>query len=126
MNSRLCHAQLMHARREPRRHVFRYPLYLYSLDLGELPRLDRRLALFGYNRWRPATVRDRDYLTPGDQPIPDKLQRVLREQGCSKPLERVQLVTAARYFGYVFNPASFFFYNNSEPWNSHRPRSDRA
>ena len=114
MRSRLCHAELMHARRQPLRHVFRYPLYLYSLDLEELPRLDRNLALFGYNRFRPAAVHDRDYLTPGDEPIAEKLRRVLEEQGCSEPLSRVQLVTAARYFGAVFNPASFFFCYGAE------------
>jgi len=109
MRSRICHAQVMHARQAPRRRVFRYPLYLYSLDLAELPILDRQVPWFGYNRFRPAALHDRDYLTPGREPIEDKLQRLLSQQGCTERLSQVQLVTAARYFGYVFNPASFFF-----------------
>ena len=30
--------------------MFRYPVCFYVLDLDELPELDRRLPLFGYNR----------------------------------------------------------------------------
>jgi len=109
MNSRLCHAQVMHARRQPTRHVFRYPLYLYSLDLAELPVLDREVAWFGYNRFRPTSIRDPDYLFPGPDALADKLRGLLTQQGCTAPMSQVQLVTAARCFGHVFNPASFFF-----------------
>ena len=75
MNSRLCHAQVMHARRQPTRHVFRYPLYLYSLDLAELPVLDREVAWFGYNRFRPASIYDRDYLESTTDSIDAKIRR---------------------------------------------------
>ena len=109
MNSRLCHAQVMHARSQPTRHVFRYPLYLYSLNLAELPLLDRQIAWFGYNRFRPAALHDCDYLAPGQEAVADKLRGLLAQQGCTAPLSQVQLVTAARYFGHAFNPASFFF-----------------
>ena len=36
----------------PHDNVFRYPVYMALLDLDELPVLDRRLRLFGWNRRR--------------------------------------------------------------------------
>lgn len=109
MDSCIYIGEVMHARSVPVQHRFRYPLYVYGLDLAELPELDRRVRLFGHNRWRPVAVHDRDYLQPGPAPLPEKLRALLREHGVATPVERIFLITAARYFGYVFNPASFFF-----------------
>jgi len=108
VRSAIYHGELMHARTSPVRHVFRYPVYFYGFDLAELPELDRALALFGYNRSRPVAFHDRDYLEPGNEPMAEKLARVLTAAGRPAPASAT-LVTAARFFGHVFNPASFFF-----------------
>ena len=50
LRSALFIGTVMHARRDPHDDVFRYPVYMTLLDLDELPRLDRELALFGWNR----------------------------------------------------------------------------
>jgi cyclopropane-fatty-acyl-phospholipid synthase len=109
MNSRIYVGEVMHARLRPVRHVFRYPLYWYAFDLDELPELDRQIPGFGYNRLRPVSVHDRDYLTEGDAPIRDKVLALLRRCGIDEPGGRIELVTAARYLHYVFNPVSFHF-----------------
>ena len=53
MRSALYEGHVMHARLEPARNVFRYPVYMTLVDLDELPELDRRLRFFG---WRAASV----------------------------------------------------------------------
>lgn len=82
---------------------------MYGFDLDELPELDRELRLFSYNRWNVVSLRDGDYL--GDEPgtIRGKLERALAERGAPSRPARVYVVTAARYFGYVFNPVSFYY-----------------
>ncbi len=40
---------LMHARREPARNVFKYPVRYWLVDLDELPELERRLRLVSWN-----------------------------------------------------------------------------
>lgn len=109
MNSCLYHGQVSHARLEPVGHTFRYPVYFFGLDLAELPRLPEISRWFGYNRRRPLAVHDRDYLDPSDRPIADKLQEFLHRAGVSDATARVFLVTAARYWNYVFNPVSFYY-----------------
>jgi DUF1365 family protein len=100
---------VMHRRRGGPAHGFRVPLYMLLLDLDELPRLDRRLRLFGVGRWRPVTFLDRDHLGGGATPLRDRLRALIEARGGVWPGGAVRLLTHARVFGYVFNPVSFFF-----------------
>ncbi|MCU0554941.1 MAG: DUF1365 family protein [Syntrophales bacterium] len=109
MSAYLYDGSIEHCRRKPREHRFRYPLYVYGFDLEELPELDRRLPFFGYNRFRPASVHDRDYLDDGPGTIREKLDRFLAREGFAEAVARVFLVTSPRYFHYVFNPVSFYW-----------------
>ena len=52
----------MHARHSPRDHVFRYPVYQWLIDLDELPELDRRFRLFGWNRRAVTSWHDEDHI----------------------------------------------------------------
>ena len=49
MRSAIYTGTLVHARRTPAEHVFRYPVCFYAIDLDEIPELDRRLKLCSYN-----------------------------------------------------------------------------
>jgi len=106
--------KVMHARAWPVRHRFQYPLYFYSFDLDELPELDRTIPLFGYNRIRPVSIHDRNYLLPEPGNIRSKLDRILAMSGDGDEICTVDLVTSARYFHYVFNPVSFFYCYGSD------------
>lgn len=103
-----------HTRLQPVRHEFRYPLYVYGFDLDELSRLDASLWLFGYNRIRPVSVNDSDYLDKGPGSIKKKLMRFLAADGVDEAVDSVILITSARYFNYVFNPVSFYYCLNAK------------
>ncbi|MEZ5307121.1 MAG: DUF1365 family protein [Pyrinomonadaceae bacterium] len=109
MNSLIYTGEVRHTRRIPLKHSFRYPYYFYAFDVDELPELARQNPFFGHNRLRPVTIKDKDYLHPDDSPLRAKVERVLNESGFSFTPERIVLVTAARFFNYVFNPISFFY-----------------
>ena len=109
MNSKIYFGEVVHTRLVPVEHKFRYPVYFYAFALDELEELARNNPLFGYNQLRPVAIHDRDYLVPGDQTIREKVFSVLSEAGMDFPLGKVILVTAARYFNYIFNPVSFFY-----------------
>ncbi len=98
-----------HERFVPTPHRLFYRLYVYALDLDELAGLDRRLPLFGYNRLRPVSLYDRDYLSAGSQPIREKLLQQLGTQVDTRSVARIVVVTSPRYFNYIFNPVSFYY-----------------
>jgi cyclopropane-fatty-acyl-phospholipid synthase len=109
VNSRLYVGRLTHARLEPLRHAFKYPVYLLAVDLAELPVLDREVTLFGYNRLRPISLWDEDYLDRGGGSIRDKLMRFLERRGSADGISSTRLVTMGRCFNYAFNPVSFYY-----------------
>ena len=110
MRSALYEGTLMHARTVPTRNVFRYPVCFYGLDLDELPELDRRIALFGYNRRNVVTFRDGDHLGDPARPVKENVLAFLAGRGIDLgPGGRVTLITNLRLLGYVFNPVSYFY-----------------
>jgi DUF1365 family protein len=98
-----------HRRLRPRRHAFRRPATLFHLDLDELPALNRSLRLFGVNRRRPFTFRDRDHLDGRDEELKPRLLAFLATHGIDLDGGKVFLLTQCRLFGYVFNPISLYY-----------------
>jgi DUF1365 family protein len=119
-HSALYRGELVHTRDdEHARRTFRYGVFMASLDLDELPELDRTLRLFSLERANLFAFRARDYhtsLSPATvasaapaAPIvlADDLA-ALRVANALPPPATTRLVTNLRAFGYVFNPVSFF------------------
>jgi hypothetical protein len=89
-------------------HRFVATMAMLLVDLDELPALDASLRWFGWNRARPLSLHDDDYLT-GTGPIGPRLRAVVEAGGARWPGGSVRLLTQCRVFGYVFNPVSFFY-----------------
>ncbi len=104
MRSAVYTGTLLHSRRTPKRHVFRYPLSMWLFDLDELAQLERELSLFSVNRPNVVSLRDGDHFD-GTAPLK---QAVLALVG-DPSVERVLMLTQPRVLGYVFNPVSFFW-----------------
>ncbi len=108
MKSRIYKGFVEHTRFLPVHHVLKYSLFVYCLDLDELAGLDQTLPLFGYNRFKPASIHDSDYLDAGPGSIKEKLLRRLGGK-LAERVSRVFLITQPRFFTAVFNPVSFYY-----------------
>jgi DUF1365 family protein len=95
---------LMHARRTPARHVFRYPVSYWLFDLDELAALERKLELFSVNGRNVVSLCDGDHF---DGVAP--LKQAVVELANDASIERVLMLTQPRVLGYVFNPVSFYW-----------------
>ena len=95
----------MHARREPRRNRFTYPVAYFLLDLDELPALERRLRWLSVNGTNAVSFHDRDYFDGDGTPLKDAVVGFCAAGG--REVERVLTLTQLRVFGYVFNPVTF-------------------
>ena len=104
MRSAVYTGSLVHARRSPARHVFRYPVSYWLFDLDELDELERRLRLFSVNGRNIVSLRDQDHFD-GTRP----LKQAVAELAGDPSIERVLLLTQPRVLGYVFNPVSFYW-----------------
>ncbi|CAB9529095.1 Protein of unknown function (DUF1365) [Seminavis robusta] len=122
--------RVWHARLLPKRHAFNYPLFLFALDLEETD------ELFSDTLWPLSLIvnlQKEDHLKNGEglakdtpttatEPSNTKVphetaNRVLRlvaektKNSFQPTLEshRVILITHLRYYGYCFNPVSFYY-----------------
>lgn len=112
--SRIYSGHVEHARVHPVDHRFRTPVTFYAFELNELEDLDATVKGFGYNRRAPLSLRSTDYLTQGDTPLGEKLQSWIDPCGLDAPPDRITLVTSPRWFGYVFNPVSFYILEKAQ------------
>ena len=107
MKSRVVWGTVAHWRKSPREHSFAYPVFSFAFDVDELATLSLAPRLVAFEKRAIFTVRSADYLE-GEGSLREKVERVLERHGCDEKPARITLVTSPRYFGYVFNPVSFF------------------
>ena len=105
--SALYAGSLVHVRRDAlARRTFRYPVFMASIDLAELPTLHRTLRLFSHNARNLFSLVDGDY-EDGAHGLPAALTALRKAHGLATPAT-TRLVTNLRIAGYTFNPVSFF------------------
>ncbi|MET0656544.1 MAG: DUF1365 domain-containing protein [Steroidobacteraceae bacterium] len=100
---------IRHARFTPHRHIFRYRLFMLLLDLDELPQLFDRYWFWSARRPALACFKRSDYLGDPQQPLADAVRDLIEQRTGMRPLGRIELLTHLRYFGYSFNPVSFYY-----------------
>ena len=107
MRSKISWGRVDHWRAGPKEHSFSYPIFTFELDLDELDTLSISPRLFGYEKRALFSIRSNDYLE-GTGGLREKVERILKAHGQPIRPDRITLITMPRYFGYVFNPVSFF------------------
>jgi len=109
MHSCIYEGTIRHRRYRPRSNQFQYGLFFMYLDLAELPSLFDIHPLWSYEKANIASFRRRDHF--GDPAISmDQAVRTLVEARLGRrPSGPIRLLTHLRYFGYCFNPASFYY-----------------
>lgn len=109
LRSAIYEGSVSHRRLGPRRHDFRYRLFMLYLDLEELPELFNGRWFWSTGRRNLAWFRREDYLGPAHQPLREAvLDRVEGETG-RRPTGAVRMLSHLRTFGYVFNPVTFYY-----------------
>jgi len=114
MNSCLYECFIMHDRRSPKRYTFTHKIFMFYLDLDELPQISSFSWLLGYNQHRPYDFRDQDHISSGFSTVKENVLAYLKSKGMEQGVHRIQLLTNVRTFGYIFNPVSFYFCFDSQ------------
>jgi DUF1365 family protein len=109
MQSSIYEGQVSHARAVPVAHAFRYRLFMLYLDLAELPGLLAGSRLWSAMRPALAWFRRGDYLGDPREPLDESVRRLVERATGRRPAGPIRLLTHPRYFGYGFNPVSFYY-----------------
>ncbi|MDX1755014.1 MAG: DUF1365 domain-containing protein [Marinobacter sp.] len=104
-----------HRRHTPVAHQFCYSTGMLALDLSEWQRVSDISPWFSLERFNWVALYRGDYLAPGGASLQSEVTVWVETQTGWRPDGPIQLITHPRYFGYVFNPVSFYFcYNRGE------------
>jgi uncharacterized protein len=109
MNSCIYEGRVRHRRFTPAEHVFEYSLFMMYLDLDESPDLFERRWLWSGRGFAPAWFRRRDHLGKPEVPLADAVRDLIESETGRRPDGPIRLLTHLRYFGYCFNPVSFYY-----------------
>lgn len=109
MNCCLYEGTVRHRRHSPRGHHFRYRLFWAYLDLSDLDEAFEGRRLWSDRRAAPARFRRGDHLGDPARPLDDCVRDLVMEKVGFRPEGPVRLLTHLRYWGYVFNPVSFYY-----------------
>jgi DUF1365 family protein len=103
---------VQHRRREPVGNEFKYRLFMMYLDLAELPQVFEPYLFWSSKRAALARFDREDYLTiNGDSypPLDESVRQLVARETGKRPNGPIRLLTHLRYFGYSFNPVSFYY-----------------
>ncbi|MCG6974827.1 MAG: DUF1365 domain-containing protein [Acidiferrobacterales bacterium] len=109
MQSCLYVGQVRHRRFAPREHAFAYKLFQVYLDLDELDTVFSKRWLWSVTRPALARFRREDHLGDPEKPLAEAVRDLVQNETGRRPAGPIRLLTHLRYFGYGFNPVSFFF-----------------
>lgn len=113
MHSCIYRGWVRHRRHEPSEHRFHYSLFMMYLDLAELPQLFQQRWFWSTTRMAPARFKRSDYhraqAAPADQTLDEAVRTTVEQQTGKRPQGAIRLLTHLRYFGYIFNPVSFYY-----------------
>ncbi|MDH3418787.1 MAG: DUF1365 domain-containing protein [Gammaproteobacteria bacterium] len=109
MNSAIYEGQVRHRRFSPAEHTFSYRLFMVYLDLSELDSIFSGRWLWSANRPALARFRRRDHFGDPGVPLDQAVRDLVAERTGKRPSGPIRLLTQLSYFGYCFNPVSFYY-----------------
>jgi uncharacterized protein len=109
LHSQWLEGTIRHRRKAPVRHEFSYSTGMLALDLREWPSITHISRLFSLERFNWLSLYRRDYFRPETDNLLQAVSDQVQQATGWRPDGAVQLITHPRYFGYVFNPVSFYF-----------------
>jgi DUF1365 family protein len=109
MNSCIFEGTVRHRRFHPVNNRFRYRVFMMYLDLAELPTVFQSHPLWSADRLNVACFLRRDHLGPRGVPLDRAVRDLVARKSGIRPSGPVRILTHLRYFGYCFNPVSFYY-----------------
>jgi DUF1365 family protein len=109
LNSAIYEGRVRHRRFAPKPHAFSYRIFMLYLDLDEIDAVLGPARLWANETPALGSFRRADHLGDPARPLKEEVLSLVEEQIGRRPGGAVRLLTHARYFGYVFNPVSYFY-----------------
>jgi DUF1365 family protein len=94
---------------QPAEHAFEYRLFMMYLDLTELDDVFRGRWFWSCRRPALARFRREHHLGDAAQPLDEAVRDLVEKETAHRPRGPIRLLTHLAYYGYCFNPVSFYY-----------------
>ena len=101
--------QVRHRRMSPAPHEFSYRMFMMFLDLSELPQVFAGRWFWSDRAPALARFRREDHFGDPAVPLDQSVRDLVEQETGARPQGPIRLLTHLRYFGFVFNPVSFYY-----------------
>lgn len=108
----------MHHRLKPKQHRFHYNVFMFYVDIDELPLLHKKLTWFSVEKFNLFSFKKKEHLQfPPHNPNTElslraQITAYLHSLGITITNEKIMLLTNMNVLGYNFNPVSFYYILN--------------
>jgi uncharacterized protein len=109
VNSAIYIGRIQHRRHHPATHAFSYAMFQPLLDLDELDEVFARRWLWSVERPNLASMQRRDFHGDPGVPLAQAVRDTVAQHLGRRPSGPIRLLAHLRYFGYSFNPVSFYY-----------------
>ena len=109
VTNRLYTGTLRHARYTPKRHQFRYKVFMPFMELESLQEATAQLPFWSIKRWAPARFVRRDFLGDERVALPEAVRQRIFEETGERQQGPIYLLANWRYFGYQNNPIAVYY-----------------
>ena len=109
MKSAIYEGSVIHSRVSPIQHIFSYRVFMLYLDLAELPTLFNDYMFWGVSRFSLARYRRADHYGDSQTSLDLVIRKLIKKETGTTITGPIRLLTNLSYFGYCFNPVSFYY-----------------
>ena len=114
MKSAVFEGQVRHRRSQPSGHEFVYRLFMMYLDLSELDTIFSKRWFWSTRKPAFARFRRENHLGDPRLPLDQSVRDLVENEAGERPQGPIRLLTNLSYFGYCFNPVSFYYCFDSD------------
>lgn len=122
---------VIHNRLSPKRHIFKYNITMFFLDVDDVENAFAKIPVASVNKFNLISFKRKNYLPSDDAAsIREQIIKIINANGYAEVPDKIYILTHVGYFGYCYNPVSFFYcYSkeeqliyflaevNNTPWN---------
>ncbi|MFG1501252.1 DUF1365 domain-containing protein [Halobacteriovorax sp. XZX-3] len=109
MNSCLYQGSVVHSRSLPKKHYFKYNLFLVYLDLDEIEKFFSMSRFWSYLKRNLCYFKRSDYHGDTSKDLKDEVLNTVAKHLGRNTDGPVRMLTSLRYFGHCFNPVTFYY-----------------
>ena len=98
-----------HRRHNPFRSEFSYSIFMIYLDIGDLDSILKKSLFWNINKPAVVSFNRSDFHGDPDISLDDAVRNTIENRTGSRPSGKIRMLAHLRYFGYCFNPVTFYY-----------------